>query len=350
MASTTTTNSDTTNTVTHNGQFHADEVLAFALIFKFGSEKREYFNITRTRDVETIRNATLAIDVGGEYQSDSLNIYGGDYMSMYRYLRSHIRGRFDHHQHKGGKSSAGLIWDELTKEMECQCETGLMPFMHPIYDGEHHAVDLLVQIVDNHDTGVKSSLEHPFIKGVNELNDINIYSPKQDKNFEVSISFAIAYIESIVTNTPIVKGEWEELWEKNKSAKEAQKVLIKRTIKRAMNFETKGVEILQFKKGDCFVPTKEMIGLADLFIQWDEGQCCWTVGTIPLKDGEFGSKFKLSPTKRHSEVFTHKGGFIGKYKEESHLTCIDPYFSDGVVVKVEDVGDIVILIGEPYLV
>ena len=73
---------------THSGPFHADDVFAFALIDAFLEKDA---TLVRTRDLETIAAADIAIDVGGEYAPE--------------------RGRFDHHQraYEGTLSSAGMV-------------------------------------------------------------------------------------------------------------------------------------------------------------------------------------------------------------------------------------------------
>lgn len=81
--------------VTHNGNFHADEVFAAAVIsMTFASD----INFIRTRDEEAISKADIVVDVGGVYDE------AGD--------------RFDHHQatfkekRKSGVpyASFGLVW------------------------------------------------------------------------------------------------------------------------------------------------------------------------------------------------------------------------------------------------
>jgi len=80
--------------VTHDGNFHADDVFSIAALkIIFPS-----FNLTRTRDAKVISQADIVIDVGNEYDPD--------------------KGRFDHHQRGGAGarengipfSSFGLIW------------------------------------------------------------------------------------------------------------------------------------------------------------------------------------------------------------------------------------------------
>ena len=87
--------------ITHNGNFHADDVFGVAtLLLHFAGEGKEP-KIIRTRDAETIKTGDIVLDVGGEYDE--------------------ARNRFDHHQIDGaGKrengvpyASFGLIWKKF---------------------------------------------------------------------------------------------------------------------------------------------------------------------------------------------------------------------------------------------
>lgn len=80
--------------VTHNGNFHADEVFATAVLMEVYPDMQ----VTRTRDPEIIEAADIVYDVGGVYD--------------------HERRRYDHHQNDDSlrrldgltRSSLGLIW------------------------------------------------------------------------------------------------------------------------------------------------------------------------------------------------------------------------------------------------
>jgi len=80
--------------VTHNGNFHADDVFSIATL----KSVFPAFTLIRTRDMDVINKADLVIDVGGIYDAET--------------------GRFDHHQRGGAGardngipySSFGLIW------------------------------------------------------------------------------------------------------------------------------------------------------------------------------------------------------------------------------------------------
>src|SRR5688500_11478275 len=80
---------------THDGPFHADDVMAFALIRTFVDADAQ---VVRTRDPARIDAADVVADVGGVYDRG--------------------RRRFDHHQasYQGPWSSAGMVLDWLASE------------------------------------------------------------------------------------------------------------------------------------------------------------------------------------------------------------------------------------------
>lgn len=95
--------------VTHNGSFHADDIFACATLCLFLENKKESFEIIRTRDEEIIQNGDFVFDVGRIYDENA--------------------NRFDHHQ-KGGAgkrdngieySSFGLVWKKYGKYL-CNSE------------------------------------------------------------------------------------------------------------------------------------------------------------------------------------------------------------------------------------
>ncbi len=87
--------------VTHNGHFHADELLAVAtLLLKYPEAE-----VVRSRDEKVIESADIVVDVGQIYDSSKL--------------------RFDHHQKAGAGerpngvpyASFGLVWKEFGEEI-----------------------------------------------------------------------------------------------------------------------------------------------------------------------------------------------------------------------------------------
>ncbi|MEZ4237922.1 MAG: MYG1 family protein [Myxococcota bacterium] len=80
---------------THDGPFHADDVMAFALLRVFVDAEAR---VVRTRDPGVIAGADAVIDVGGVHDPAAR--------------------RFDHHQasYEGTRSSAGMVLDWLAAE------------------------------------------------------------------------------------------------------------------------------------------------------------------------------------------------------------------------------------------
>ncbi|MEQ1501097.1 MAG: MYG1 family protein [Myxococcota bacterium] len=105
---------------THDGPFHADDVMAFALIRTFWDPAAD---VVRTRDPSVIAAADAAIDVGGVFDPAAL--------------------RFDHHQatYQGPRSSAGMVLDWLADarridpELVTTLRTGTMDFLDAVDTG-----------------------------------------------------------------------------------------------------------------------------------------------------------------------------------------------------------------------
>lgn len=79
---------------THNGPFHADDVLSFALVRTFLDPEAR---VVRTRDKARLAEADMVFDVGGIFDCDTR--------------------RFDHHQasYTGPLSSAGMVLEWLAR-------------------------------------------------------------------------------------------------------------------------------------------------------------------------------------------------------------------------------------------
>ncbi len=109
--------------ITHDTSFHADEVVAVAMLKRAGFE----IDLIRTRDTEVL-TAALAdpgiavIDVGGVYNPEMLN--------------------FDHHQDMSLQSAAGLIYENY-KDLICPAEA------QPYFDRFVESIDVLDTNRDN---------------------------------------------------------------------------------------------------------------------------------------------------------------------------------------------------------
>jgi len=95
--------------VTHNSNFHSDDVFACATLQLLLDKKGESYEVIRTRDEDIVSKGNFVFDVGGEHDPST--------------------DRFDHHQHGGaGKrengipyASFGLVWQKYGSEI-CDSE------------------------------------------------------------------------------------------------------------------------------------------------------------------------------------------------------------------------------------
>lgn len=114
--------------VTHDGPFHADDVLAAAILeLAYGGKVQ----VVRTRDPKIIETADIVFDVGGLYDP--------------------VTCRFDHHQRGRARkrpdgieySSAGLVWAHYASrvvssaEVEKYVDEHLMTHVDAIDNGQH---------------------------------------------------------------------------------------------------------------------------------------------------------------------------------------------------------------------
>ena len=278
--------------VTHNGIFHADEVLAIALLQEFSGDNT--YSITRTRDENTISNSDIAIDVGGVYNEGTKN------------TTSIKHGQFDHHQrdYTGTLSSAGMVWEALKRS-------------------GYPAIDDLVHEVDEQDNGIIRHTANHFSNIVSVFNSLAEDIDDNNEAFNQALSFAKQYVHAL------------------RVKEDNERALKKEALSTSKLVSDSGVNFLVLGN---FCPANLLTGEADFMVSYDYVQKCYSVQQVPLKDGEFGGKYKLLPTLHFTEVFTHKGGFIGKYKTSTEISM------DFLYINVEGVGEIKLQIGESYCV
>ena len=156
--------------VTHNGNFHADDVFSIAAFKSIFSS----FKLIRTRDVELIAKANIVVDVGGEYDADT--------------------DRFDHHQRGGAGerengipySSFGLIWQKYGLEI-CQGNQDVA-----------NAVDAgLVSTIDAIDCGHVEGI----YKGISLSQTIGMFNPtwQEDSHFDTCFDEAVDFASRVLT-------------------------------------------------------------------------------------------------------------------------------------------------------
>ena len=152
---------------THSGPFHADDVLAWALIRVFHDADAA---LIRTRDEERLAGADIVFDVGGLYDLEAL--------------------RFDHHQqsYQGPLSSAGMVlaWLEasgqLTAALASELRATLVDYVDAVDNGRRTP-----------DPGVPC---FPTIVGV--LNHPASTMEEFDRAFRQAGELACAMVEGIV--------------------------------------------------------------------------------------------------------------------------------------------------------
>ena len=149
---------------THNGIFHADEVTAIALLKLFTDKNISVQRLNH--NTEDFSEYDMVIDIGRKFDGKKC---------------------FDHHQYKGGKSSAGLIWEYLNQK------------------NNYPNITKLIKMVDANDVGsIKAKpFEYPsLIKHFNANNDI--YSNEQDLYFTKAVDFAFIVLQSMQYNEDAV--------------------------------------------------------------------------------------------------------------------------------------------------
>ena len=160
--------------VTHNGPFHADDVLAFALICAFVDGNA---TVTRSRSPQDWDAGDIVIDVGGVYEPD--------------------QGRFDHHQasYEGPLSSAGMVaqWLEDTGKIDSEVASALRT--------------QVVDYVDDVDNGRLRPQPHIpcFANQVQAFNHGNSTLEAYDSAFKRAAKFAERYVRGIALGVAAVQ-------------------------------------------------------------------------------------------------------------------------------------------------
>ena len=154
----------TVQLATHNGQFHADEVTAIALLHLFDKINLSEVNIARTRDQYIIEQADIVLDVGELYDEQSL--------------------RFDHHQIVGGTvSSAGLVWAWIKKSNSIA----------------YPEIDALIKAVDAHDCGLQMMPDFSFPYIIASYNSCDPFAETlQLIAFNKALAVALSLLEALI--------------------------------------------------------------------------------------------------------------------------------------------------------
>ena len=147
----------TLNIATHNKIFHADEVTAVALLKIFTDDEIVVHRIDH--DSEDFSEYDMVIDISKQFD-------GKKY--------------FDHHQNKGGKSSAGLIWEYLGVEED------------------YPKISKLIRLVDDNDVGIQKAKPFEYSNLLKCYNHSNIHGDEQNRQFDKAVNFAKTILISMV--------------------------------------------------------------------------------------------------------------------------------------------------------
>ncbi len=286
------------NVITHSGKFHADDVLAYALLRHF-HPLRNQMALTRTRDPQIIERADIVFDVGGIYDPTS--------------------GRFDHHQNEytGPLSSAGMVLAWLIESNWIDTELG---------QRLHHDI---VEYVDDVDNGrVEERANVPCFSRMVSLFTASANTLIEfDQQFHKAVSIASGIIEGV-----------EAKYNLDKQAK--QFVLT------AMNGPREFSNIIEFPqylswKGTYYAHGGETHPTE--FVMYPTMYETWQVSAIPPTIDSFAQKRsfpeswaglrdeELSAVTGTASIFCHKNRFIAVFKTKKD--AIDAMKHFGLIVS-----------------
>jgi len=264
--------------LTHNGNFHADDVFSIAALKSiFASIK-----LIRTRDSELIARADMVVDVGGVYDAD--------------------KNRFDHHQRGGAGerengipySSFGLIWKKYGLEI-CQGNQDVA-----------NAVDAgLVSKIDAIDCGHVEGI----YEGISLSQTIGMFNPtwQEDGDFDACFDEAVDFASRVLTRF-IASANG------GISAKE----LVAKAIEKA---EDPRVVVLE--KYTPWKRTVHALSEEALYVVYPSQTGQWRIQTVPIELGSFEDRKPLPKqwaglsdndlqeiTEIDDAMFCHNGCFI----------------------------------------
>lgn len=268
--------------VTHNGNFHADDVFSIAVL------KHVYpsFNLVRTRDKALMDSADIVIDVGGQYDPDA--------------------GRFDHHQRGGAGerengipySSFGLVWQKYGLAL---CDNN-----QAVAD----RVDAgLVSTIDAIDCGHVEGVQ----QGISLSQTISMYnptweeSPEFDKCFDEAVEFASRMLTRFIASA---------------SGSVNAKAIVAKAIESAED-----PRVIVLEKYTPWKKTVHILSSEALYMVYPSHSGQWILQTVPVEPGSFEDRKSLpkawaglsdedfqGKTGLDDAVFCHNGLFIAGTK------------------------------------
>ena len=264
--------------VTHNGNFHADDVFSVAALKTLFPSS----NLIRTRDLEKIAKADIVVDVGGEHDEDT--------------------DRFDHHQRGGAGerdngipySSFGLIWKKYGVEI-CQGDKDVAK-----------AVDSgLVSAIDALDCGHVEGV----YDGISLSQTISMFNPTWqehgdfDASFDEAVEFASNVLKRFIASA---KGGINA------------KALVAEAIEKAED-----PRVIVLEKYTPWKRTVHALSEEALYVVYPSQTGQWRIQTVPVELGSFEDRKSLPKqwaglsdidlqevTEIDDAMFCHNGRFI----------------------------------------
>ena len=273
---------------THSGPFHADDVLAFAMLKTLW---RSDLTLVRTREAAELAPADVVFDVGGTFDEATC--------------------RFDHHQssYTGDRSSAGMVLDWLEKQRT----------VSPALAAElrHRLVDY----VDAVDNGRRAPVDSVpcFSSLIEQLTHTASSMEAFDERFLVAADIASSLVSGIVAGHEQVEAAREAVLE---------------AMNRAVAGGTRVIELdayyswktVYFDNGGETHPTD--------FVLFPSSDGSWRIVAIPPVLGDFAQKRSLpaawaglsgealeAQTGIPGSMFCHKNRFIAVFR--THEAAIE---------------------------
>ncbi|WP_019027430.1 MYG1 family protein [Colwellia piezophila] len=234
--------------VTHNGNFHADDVFSIAALKSIFPT----FNLIRTRDLDIIAKADIVLDVGGVYDADT--------------------GRFDHHQRGGaGKrdngipfSSFGLIWQKYGVEI-CQGNQELA-----------NSIDAdLVSTIDAIDCGHVEGV----VQGISLSQTISMFNPtwQEDSHFDTCFDEAVEFASRLLTR-----------FIASANGGISAKAIVAKAIENAAD-----PRVIVLEKYTPWKRTVHALSTEALYMVYPSGSGPWRIQTVPVEPGSFEDRKPL---------------------------------------------------------
>jgi len=277
-------------TVVHHGVFHADDILANALVVKYFYPNDTHYvvRVPHQSDIDEVKNQIrfqlerpdvriVVADVGRVYDPDQL--------------------LFDHHQYgrgdkEFGHAAAGLVYEWLKSR-------------NLINEFEQEELDSFVSMVDQNDIGIyQGPYQGTFPWMVALHNAQNIYNPEQDERFVEMVRTTITILDDISERA---QAKVESL-SKLKGSKEILPGVLE------LPEYLPGWDELIFK-----LPQFDHI---DLVIWHDKVQNTWKIQQVPDAPGSFGRRGRPVPYRNPLPdgcEFLHKGNFFGVFDSKEAL-------------------------------